>query len=40
LAARLMGYLLQAFAAEATAPLPKPPTNGQMLRVLMRLSDR
>ncbi len=37
---RLVGYLLQAFAAEATAPLPKPPTKGQMLRVMMRLSDR
>lgn len=37
---RLVGYLLQAFAAEATAPLPKPPTKPQMFRVLMRLSDR
>ncbi len=37
---RLVGYLLQAFAAEASAPLPKPPTKRQMFRALMRLSDR
>ena len=36
---RLVGYLLQALAAEVTAPLPKPPTKRQMFRVLMRLSD-
>lgn len=37
---RLVGYLLQAFAAEASAPLPKPPTTRQMFRALMRLSNR
>lgn len=36
---RLVGYLLQAFAAEPSVPLPKPPTKRQMFRALMRLSD-
>jgi hypothetical protein len=35
---RLLGYLIQAFAAEAAQPLPEPPTKGQMYRALMRLS--
>jgi AcrR family transcriptional regulator len=34
---RLVGYLLQAFAAEAAEPLPDPPTTRQMYRALMRL---
>lgn len=37
---RLVGYLLQAFAAEASAPLPKPPTRRQMFRTMVRLSNR
>lgn len=36
---RLVGYLIQAFAAEAAQPLPEPPTKTQMYRALMRLSD-
>jgi AcrR family transcriptional regulator len=35
---RLVGYLLQAFAAERAEPLPEPPTKAQMYRALMRLS--
>jgi hypothetical protein len=35
---RLVGYLLQAFAAECTEPLPDPPSKRQMYRALMRLS--
>jgi AcrR family transcriptional regulator len=34
---RLVGYLLQAFAAEAAEPLPEPPTPRQVYRALMRL---
>jgi hypothetical protein len=34
---RLVGYLIQAFAAEAAHPLPAPPTRAQMYRALMRL---
>jgi AcrR family transcriptional regulator len=37
---RLVGYLLQAFAAEASDPLPQPPTRRQMFRALLRLNDR
>jgi AcrR family transcriptional regulator len=37
---RLVGYLIQAFAAEAAQPLPDPPTRTQMYRALLRLSDR
>lgn len=33
---RLVGYLIQSFATEAAAPLPKPPNKAQMYRVLMR----
>ena len=33
---RLVGYLIQAFAAEAAHPLPEPPTPRQMYRALMR----
>ncbi|SDL37846.1 transcriptional regulator, TetR family [Nocardioides sp. YR527] len=36
---RLVGFLIQAFAAEAAQPLPEPPTPRQMYRALMRLSD-
>jgi AcrR family transcriptional regulator len=35
---RLVGYLLQAFAAERAEPLPEPPTKTEMYRALMRLS--
>jgi len=35
---RLVGYLLQSFAAEAARPLPDPPTTSQMYRALMRLA--
>jgi AcrR family transcriptional regulator len=35
---RLLGYLIQSFAAEAAQPLPDPPTRPQMYRALMRLS--
>ena len=34
---RLVGYLLQAFAAEAARPLPPPPSEQQMYRALLRL---
>jgi AcrR family transcriptional regulator len=34
---RLVGYLIQSFAAEAAAPLPDPPTPAQMYRALLRL---
>jgi AcrR family transcriptional regulator len=34
---RLVGYLLQAFAAEAAHPLPAPPTPKQMYQALMRV---
>jgi AcrR family transcriptional regulator len=36
---RLVGYLLQAFAAQRAEPLPDPPTKSQMYRALMRLSS-
>jgi hypothetical protein len=36
---RLLGYLLQSFAATAARQLPDPPTKGQMYRALMRLSQ-
>ncbi|NIZ89656.1 TetR/AcrR family transcriptional regulator [Kineosporiaceae bacterium B12] len=36
---RVVGYLLQAFAADAAHPLPAPPSRGQVYRALMRLSD-
>jgi len=36
---RLVGYLIQAFAAEAAQPLPDPPTRTQMYRALLRLPD-
>jgi hypothetical protein len=35
---RLVGYLIQSFAAEAAQPLPDPPTTTQMYRALTRLS--
>ena len=35
---RLVGYLIQSFAAEAAQPLPDPPTTSQMYRALMRLA--
>ena len=35
---RLVGYLLQSFAADAARPLPEPPSRTQMYRALMRLS--
>jgi len=34
---RLVGYLIQSFAAETAQPLPKPPTRAQMYGALMRL---
>ena len=34
---RMVGYLLQAFAADAAKPLPDPPTPTQMYRAMMRL---
>jgi AcrR family transcriptional regulator len=36
---RLVGYLLQSFAAERAHPLPDAPTTTQMYRALMRLAD-
>lgn len=36
---RLVGYLIQAFAAETSQPLPDPPTTDQMYRALMRASE-
>jgi AcrR family transcriptional regulator len=33
---RLVAYLLQAFAADAAAPLPDPPTPRQMYKALLR----
>ena len=32
---RLLGYLIQSFAAEAAQPLPDPPTKTQMYRALL-----
>lgn len=37
---RLLGYLIQSFAAETAQPLPDPPTPRQMYRALMRLSKK
>jgi AcrR family transcriptional regulator len=37
---RLLGYILQSFAAEAAQPLPDPPTHGQLHRALLRLAPR
>ncbi len=34
---RLIGYLIQSFAAEVEAPLPDPPTPAQTYRALLRL---
>jgi hypothetical protein len=34
---RLVAYLLQAFASEAEAPLPPPPSPRRMYRPLLRL---
>jgi hypothetical protein len=34
---RLVGYLIQSFAAEAARPLPDPPTASEMYRALTRL---
>jgi AcrR family transcriptional regulator len=36
---RMVGYLLQAFAATAAQPLPDPPTPAQMYRAMMRLPE-
>jgi AcrR family transcriptional regulator len=37
---RLVGYLIQSFAAETTQPLPDPPTPRQMYRALLRLPGK
>lgn len=34
---RLVGYLIQSFAAEAAQPLPEPPTTRQLFRTMLRL---
>jgi hypothetical protein len=36
---RLVGCLLQSFAAEAAKPLPDPPTRSEMYRALTRLTE-
>lgn len=36
---RLVGYLLQAFAADAARPVPPPPSERQMYRALLRLQS-
>jgi AcrR family transcriptional regulator len=36
---RLIGYLLEAFAAPGSGPLPPPPTYRQITKALMRLDD-
>ena len=36
---RLVGYLIQSFAAETAQPLVDPPTKTQMYRALIRLSQ-
>jgi len=36
---RLVGYLLQSFAAEAAKPLPDPPTRTELYRALTRLTE-
>jgi AcrR family transcriptional regulator len=38
-APRLVGYLLQAFAAPGGGPLPPPPTSRQIYKALARLTD-
>jgi AcrR family transcriptional regulator len=35
---RVVGYLIQSFAAEVAHPLPDPPTRTQVYRALMRLN--
>jgi AcrR family transcriptional regulator len=35
---RIVGYLIQAFAAESAQPLPDPPSTTEVYRALMRLS--
>jgi AcrR family transcriptional regulator len=35
---RLIGYLIQSFAAQAARPLPEPPTSTQIYRALLRLT--
>jgi AcrR family transcriptional regulator len=37
---RLVEYMLQAFAADAAAPLPAAPTPRRMYRAMMRISSR
>jgi hypothetical protein len=37
---RFVGYLIQAFAADAAQPLPDAPTPDQMYRAMMRLKPR
>jgi hypothetical protein len=37
---RLVGYFLQAAAAQPAAPLPAPPTPRQMYRALLRLQPK
>ena len=37
---RLVGYLIQSFAAETARPIPDPPAPRQMYRALMRLSHK
>ena len=37
---RVLGYLVQSFAAEVAQPLPDPPTKTQLYRALIRLSRR
>jgi hypothetical protein len=38
-APRLVGYLLQAFAAPGGGPLPLPPTSRQVYKAISRLND-
>jgi AcrR family transcriptional regulator len=38
-APRLIGYLLEAFAAPGRGTLPPPPSSRQVMRALMRLTD-
>jgi AcrR family transcriptional regulator len=37
---RLVGYLIQSFAADTARPIPDPPTQRQMYRALLRLSRK
>jgi AcrR family transcriptional regulator len=39
MSARLLGYLLQAFAAPGAVSLPPPPSAGETYRALLRLHD-